>query len=202
MQQYKGGPLKPIGPTPRRYAADACCEFAGCDRPVKAGGLCSGHYMQRREGMQLRPLKQRAKGHVCVVDGCDRTRHGLGYCNAHYLQVLKGETPHAIRTPSGLSLSPATNGYVAARVYPDHPLYEYAKERPGPCRRGLYHRLVMSQALGRCLLPTETVHHIDGDRANNSLSNLEVRHGNHGQGQSIVCADCGSHNTRTIPLRR
>lgn len=36
------------------------------------------------------------------------------------------------------------------------------------------HRLRMSQHLGRPLLPTEVVHHVDGDPENNDLSNLMV----------------------------
>lgn len=36
------------------------------------------------------------------------------------------------------------------------------------------HRLVMERVLGRYLEPTEIVHHIDGDRANNDPENLEV----------------------------
>jgi hypothetical protein len=36
------------------------------------------------------------------------------------------------------------------------------------------HRLVMAQHLGRALLPTESVHHRDGNRRNNALTNLEL----------------------------
>lgn len=36
------------------------------------------------------------------------------------------------------------------------------------------HRLVAEQALGRELLPDEIVHHIDGNKRNNDLSNLAV----------------------------
>lgn len=38
----------------------------------------------------------------------------------------------------------------------------------------LEHRLVMEQHLGRKLLPKENVHHKDGDRLNNDISNLEL----------------------------
>jgi hypothetical protein len=56
------------------------------------------------------------------------------------------------------------------------------------------HRLVMARKLGRPLLKTETVHHIDGNRANNSPANLQLRQGKHGNGTAMVCLDCGSHN--------
>lgn len=48
------------------------------------------------------------------------------------------------------------------------------------------HRYVMEQHLGRKLLPNETVHHIDGVRHNNALSNLELFSSRHGPGQRVT----------------
>jgi hypothetical protein len=47
------------------------------------------------------------------------------------------------------------------------------------------HRQVMEEYLGRKLHSHETVHHKDGDRANNDLSNLELWSSRHGRGQRV-----------------
>lgn len=56
------------------------------------------------------------------------------------------------------------------------------------------HRLVMARKLGRPLLSSETVHHLDGDPENNAEDNLQLRLGRHGKGQAYCCGDCGSQN--------
>ena len=50
----------------------------------------------------------------------------------------------------------------------------------GGRRKVRLHRLVMEYYIGRKLLPTEDVHHKDGDKTNNDISNLElIEHGKH-----------------------
>lgn len=58
------------------------------------------------------------------------------------------------------------DGYILVKVV-DHP----HKDRHGYVRE---HRLVMEQHLGRYLLPSEVVHHRDGNKQNNALDNLEM----------------------------
>ena len=63
-----------------------------------------------------------------------------------------------------------TKGYIEGRIWIDEETQIYVKQ----------HRFIMEGILGRPLLPSEDVHHIDGNKANNDPSNLEViDHGKH-----------------------
>lgn len=54
-------------------------------------------------------------------------------------------------------------------------------------REVLEHRLVVERAIGRTLLPEETVHHISGDKTDNRYpENLELFSSRHGPGQRVV----------------
>jgi len=88
------------------------------------------------------------------------------------------------------------SGYVRAWVAPDDPLRCMALNTG----HVLEHRLVMARKLGRPLLRSETVHHIDGDHQNNKPDNLQLRQGKHGKHVVMCCLDCGSHNVGHVCL--
>jgi hypothetical protein len=78
----------------------------------------------------------------------------------------------------------------------------YAFGEPGAYKNGQIkeHRLVMQRHLGRQLERWETIHHIDGDRSNNEIENLQLRTGQHGKGITLRCRDCGSCDIETVPM--
>lgn len=89
-----------------------------------------------------------------------------------------------------------SNGYVEIWLDPSDPMAIMRNYR-GYVRE---HRLTVARYLGRPLREAETVHHIDGIRTNNHISNLQLRQGAHGSGQVWRCHDCGSTDVRAVPL--
>jgi hypothetical protein len=85
-----------------------------------------------------------------------------GFPNLHNIEVRRMQ-----EQPMWKGGEKLMKGYTYRRV-PDH---------PNGTKHGNYvavHRLVMEQKLGRYLLPTEVVDHIDGDIQNNHPDNLRV----------------------------
>ena len=55
-------------------------------------------------------------------------------------------------------------------------IFVYAPDHPSASNKAVAeHRLVMEKGIGRYLKPNEVVHHLDGNRQNNDLSNLVLK---------------------------
>ena len=132
------------------------CSIPECKAVAKAAKLCSIHYR----------LERAKKLGNCTISGCDRLQHTKSMCRMHAYRLDKfgsvGAADPMYNRGSGKSLT--SDDYV--RIYePTHPL---------STSQGwvLEHRKIMYY-LG--LLDDESiVHHINHDKQDNSVQNLQV----------------------------
>ena len=159
------------------------------------------HRWQRGEDIGVTPLtydRERAVAEyhataVCLMPACGKRPVNNWMCNKHAMQrdagiiSAQGEQLRPLmgsgrKHKDGPVLDPA--GYLRVRAPEDY----QGKTVDG---RVLEHRLVMEQHLGRLLHGRdspyyEIVHHKDGNKLNNDISNLEIRaHKEHPPGHVV-----------------
>jgi hypothetical protein len=161
------------------------CKIEGCTETARSRGFCPRHYSNFYKGIydiDGNKLREPTRvgtwaGQKCKIENCDHAAQSLGLCHLHYRQFrsglideagvqlresMKGRHPHrGYRT--------VQRGYIKLKV-DNHP----HADRDGYV---MEHRLVMEEHLGRYLEPGEVVHHLDGVRDHNVISNLQLLEG-------------------------
>lgn len=150
------------------------CTINGCHKKHRARGYCGWHYQKaRKEGViDLLPAEPKA----CSVDGCERAYKCNGLCHYHDNRKRKGMPDWDTRPMRNLVHPPGTRKVSRAG---------YATVKQGDGYWELEHRAVMAAHLGRGLMPGENVHHINGDRLDNRIENLELWSDSQPKGQRI-----------------
>lgn len=139
--------------------AGKACRAPECELPAKSRGLCGGHYWQESHGQELTPLhRPKPKGAPCEIEGCGRPSLTDGLCRAHYDRRRRGDQDWARPI---VSHAPHGEGHINEDGY----RVITVNGRPK-----LEHRHLVEELLGRRLLRAETVHHVNGHRADNRTS--------------------------------
>lgn len=168
---------KPLNYKPLRVLAT--CSLKGCEVKVSSSKeipFCEQHRHRRVTG-NTSPIKDGFinKGKSCAYEKCDAEARTHAHCSGHYAQIRRGEKPHNFFKPTGSYIN--NQGYKLI----------FLPGNPHADKRGwtMEHRKAMADYLGRPLLKDENVHHINGIRDDNRLSNLELWSSSQPSGQRV-----------------
>ncbi len=155
------------------------CTWSGCDRPYLRNGLCSLHATRQDRGQDMDAPSKTDHSSTCTRKGCSRPYVSKGLCDMHYQRQRKGLDMAAPDRHVGTRRPMAVgerrlnrNGYVWLKL-PDG-------------KRVFEHTYAMEKRERRSLFWHEEVHHKNGNRADNSVENLELWSKSHPPGQRVT----------------
>lgn len=142
------------------------CSVDGCEKPLKNRGLCAMHDKRLKTHGTTEQVNKPGgvvKNRKCSIKDCNNKHIAKGWCQMHWRRAYLYGNPEIV-----ISIGYKTDhaGYISLHL-PNHPMAN--------ATGSVYeHRLVMSEHLGRNLLPNESVHHKNGVRNDNRIENLEL----------------------------
>ena len=157
------------------------CSIDKCNKAYRARGYCANHYKKYMRWGD--PLAKGRIGREVLYDTCTiitqdnrkclKPHTAKGMCQMHYRRVTLYNDPFA--KPKGHKGVRKEYKVVPALGHPNADSKGWILE----------HRLLMSQHIGRPLIDNENVHHINGDRQDNRIENLELWNTKQPKGQRI-----------------
>lgn len=136
--------------TTRKISRDGTCGHNGCALPIKARGLCESHYKAARSELMKTPCE-------C---GCGKLSVGR-YAPGHNTRLFTPVEQSRRSIKGGKEWHASVRGTGRPDVY----VKESGRHQ---------HRRIMETHLGRKLLPNEIVHHINRDKHDNRIDNLQL----------------------------